>query len=306
LTEGTRAVAEGEFSHKLPVAGSDELSQLASDFNLMTDRLTELDQMKKDFVSHTSHELKTPLASMHETIRLLLDEIPGPLTEQQRRLLELNLQSGLRLSTLIGNLLDLSRMEAGVIEYSMHRQDLRMLLRTAAAEFEIPMKEKLIQFEMRLPEEPVMADFDTDRMIQVVDNLLGNALKFSPPGSTVRLYLRRDNAVPAAAYSSGFSRVTGEPQEGGFAIIAISDTGPGVPTNEKRGIFGKFYQVRRSANKLAGQGAGLGLAISRTIVEAHRGAIWVEDNPGGGSTFCVLLCAGTAKDHAVSRASAPI
>ena len=129
LTEGTRAIAEGKFFYRLDTSRRDEFSQLARDFNAMTRRLDELDRMKKDFVAHVSHELKSPLASMRETIELLLDGIPGPLNEKQRRLLDLNRQSGARLTALIGNLLDLSRTEAGVMEYELKSHDLVALTR---------------------------------------------------------------------------------------------------------------------------------------------------------------------------------
>src|SRR6266487_5140418 len=92
-------------------------------------RIVEVDQMKKDFISHVSHELKAPLASMQETTHLLLERIPGPLTDKQKRLLELNLQSGKRLTRMIGNLLDLSRLEAGIVDYDIQQQDLAELVR---------------------------------------------------------------------------------------------------------------------------------------------------------------------------------
>jgi two-component system sensor histidine kinase GlrK len=129
LTEGTHAIAEGKFFYRLDTSRSDEFSQLARDFNAMTRRLDELDRLKKDFVAHVSHELKSPLASMRETIEIMLDEIPGTLNEKQRRLLDLNRQSGARLTALIGNLLDLSRTEAGVMEYDLKSHDIVALTR---------------------------------------------------------------------------------------------------------------------------------------------------------------------------------
>jgi len=305
LTEGTHAVSQGEFTYRLNVQGSDELGELARDFNLMTQRLTELDQMKKDFVSHASHELKTPLASMQETIRLLLDEIPGKLGPQQRQLLELNLQSGGRLSRLIANLLDLSRMEAGVMEYDVERQDLAALIRSAIADFELPLADRRLRLEVELPENPAWVQCDGARVIQVLHNLLGNAQKFSPAGSAIRLTLRQEMSLPATMPGSHALRLSSFPNTAGFAMITVADQGPGVPAEEKAKIFEKFHQVRRNG-KPAGQGTGLGLAISRTIVEAHGGALWVEDNPEGGSIFRVLLPAEASVFKGAPRASAPI
>src|SRR5690606_13505586 len=116
LKQGTREVASGNFAYRLDTRRSDEFAQVARDFNTMTELLAELDRMKRDFVSKVSHDLKTPLASMLETVNILLDEVPGPLTEKQRRLLVLNEQSGRRLSSMIAKLLDLSRLEAGALE----------------------------------------------------------------------------------------------------------------------------------------------------------------------------------------------
>jgi methyl-accepting chemotaxis protein len=116
LTEGARAIAEGKLFYRLDTTRNDEFSQLARDFNSMTRRLNELDELKKDFASHVSHELKASLASMRETIQLMLEQIPGPLTDEQKRLLESSLQSGMQLTSMIGNLLDLSKAETGVAE----------------------------------------------------------------------------------------------------------------------------------------------------------------------------------------------
>ena len=305
LTEGTRAVAQGEFNYRLADKGSDELSGLARSFNQMTERLTELDQMKKDFVSHASHELKTPLASMQETIRLMLEEIPGPLNEQQRRLLELNLQSGSRLSGLIANLLDLSRMEAGVMEYVLERSDLAALIRSAVAEFELPLLERNLRLDVQAPNSPLWIHCDGARIIQVINNLLGNALKFSPSGTTLRLSLGHQKTLPQGVPGGWAIRVSSAPHPSGFAVLSLADRGPGVPAEERTRIFEKFHQVHRDGKK-PGHGTGLGLAISRTIVEAHAGALWVQDNPEGGSIFCLLLPAEATVIKEAPRASAPI
>ncbi len=287
LTEGTRAVTEGQLFYQLDSSGKDELAQLARDFNTMTRRLSELDQMKKDFVSHVSHELKTPLASIREVIRLLLDEIPGPLSEQQRRFLEVNLQSCDRLSSMIGNLLDVSRMEAGVMEYDWAEHDLATLLRVVLAEFEVPVRKKGIGIEADLPPKAVTVRCDADRIVQVFGNLLGNAMKFCPSGSTIRVSLQRTEEIPASVPERWRRKIPGHASRNEFVAVSVADSGPGIPDLEKERIFEKFHRLGRA--KDTGQGVGLGLAISRTIIEAHGGAIWVEDNTGGGSVFHVLL-----------------
>lgn len=293
LTAGTRAIAEGKSFYRLDTSRNDEFAQLARDFNSLTLRLTELDQMKKDFVSHVSHELKSPLASMRETIHLLLEQIPGALTDKQRRLLELNLESGKRLSTMMGNLLDLSRMEAGVMEYELKSQDLAVLIRGVLAEFEVQSREKGMRIEANLPALPLVVKCDQDRILQVIGNLLVNALKFSRSGATIGVRASSVNEIPEQVPE--FWKRELEGSRDGFALVSVSDTGPGVPDPHKEKIFQKFHQIRQG-KKISGQGVGLGLAISKIIVEAHRGAIWVEDNPGGGSVFNLLLWAVPTAD----------
>ncbi|MEJ2245110.1 MAG: histidine kinase dimerization/phospho-acceptor domain-containing protein, partial [Acidobacteriota bacterium] len=151
LTEGTRAITEGKYFYRLDTSRKDEFAQLAKDFNIMIRRLSELDELKKDFISHVSHELKAPLASMRETIQLLIDQIPGPLTDKQKRLLELNLQSGDRLTAIIRNLLDLSKFEAGTMEYELKLQDMVPLVENSVAEFEVQAAERQVQIETSLP-----------------------------------------------------------------------------------------------------------------------------------------------------------
>jgi signal transduction histidine kinase len=119
---------------------------------------------------------------------------------------------------------------------------------------------------------------DRDRLIQVIGNLIDNALKFSPAGSEVTV------------------NISGRPErQGEFVRLSVVDEGPGVADSHKRDIFEKFHQVK-GGRRVAGQGVGLGLAICKTIVEAHHGRIWVEDNPGGGSVFCVELPAAAAME----------
>ena len=124
LTRGTRSIASGEFSHRIPVKGPSEFAELARDFNSMSEKLGELDQMKKDFVAHVSHELKAPLAAIRQTLAVTLEEVTGPINDAQRRLLQLSRNSAERLSAMVANLLDVSRLEAGTMEYEMGSQDI--------------------------------------------------------------------------------------------------------------------------------------------------------------------------------------
>jgi two-component system sensor histidine kinase GlrK len=268
LTRGTRNISSGKFSHRLPEDGPLEFAELARDFNKMTEQLGELDQMKKDFVAHVSHELKAPLAAIRQTLAVTMEQIPGPINEQQRRLLQLSRNSAERLTAMVANLLDVSRLEAGTMEYEMSPQDLNEVARTVVDEFSLKAEERRIKISVAADAPAIPVVCDRDRMIQVVGNLIDNALKFAPPDSAIDVSL---------AYS---------PQNGASAVtLSVADKGPGVPDAHKKEIFEKFHQIRGGGKRAAGQGVGLGLAICKTIVDAHRGRIWVEDNSGGGSVF---------------------
>jgi len=275
LTQGTRAIAKGQFWHRLPARGSDEFAELARDFNVMTERLGELDRMKKDFVSHVSHDLKAPLASIRQIMHLLLQQIPGPLNEQQQSLIQLSNNSAERLAAMVGNLLDVSRMEAGAMEYQMGAHDIIPVIKAVMDEFDVQAREKEIRFQLQCDQPSVFVECDRERIVQVIGNLYENALKFSPNGNEI---------VTRVAHGNGRE-----------ILISVCDSGPGIPDDHKEKVFQKFHQVKYG-KKVAGQGVGLGLAICKTIVEAHRGEIWVEDNPQGGSVFSFLLQPATHEE----------
>lgn len=305
LIEGTRTVAGGEFTYQLDAARGDEFAALAEDFNTMVRRLGELDRMKQGFVSHVSHELKTPLVAMQETNRLLLDGLPGPLTERQRRLLELNLEGSRRLSAMIANLLDLARIEAGGVSYDVRAHDLGALARGATAELETLALERGVRFELELPQGPVIVECDADRITQVLVNLCDNAVKFSPPGSAITVGVRLEPAIPTDAPRAAATAL-GSAGSAAFAAVRVADLGAGVPEREKSRVFEEFRQAH-AGSKRAGAGVGLGLAIAAEIVRAHSGAIWVADNRPSGSVFTVLLPAAPleAQRPGAGRATIP-
>jgi two-component system, NtrC family, sensor histidine kinase GlrK len=286
LTRGTRELARGHFDHRLKIQGPGELRSLAKDFNHMAKQLGELEGMKQDFVSHVSHELKSPLAAIQETIEVLLDELPGPVTSKQTRLLGLARKSSIRLSCMISNLLEISRLEAGASAYDPRWCDLREITRSVLDEMEPLARERKIRMAVLSGGKPAALVCDEDRAGDVVGNLVGNALKFSPEGTTVRVSLTRLDTLPDFLASRDREGIAGE--RGPLLLLSVEDEGPGVPDEHKELIFEKFHQVN-PRERIRGQGVGLGLAIANRIVEAHTGAIWVEDRPGGGAIFRVLL-----------------
>jgi signal transduction histidine kinase len=270
------------------------IADLVRDRRHQAEHELEVAEMKRNFISHASHELKAPLASMQETTQLMLERIPGPLTEKQERLLNLNLQSGKRLAGMIGNLLDISRLEAGIVEYEMQQQDLAEIARSVILELRQQTQEKCVQIKTEIPEQSFPVLCDPNRMVQILYNLLDNAVRFSAKGGTVSVRLQFRKNVPERAPSVR--------SDNGLILIEVGDTGPGIEGQHKEAVFDTFHQIRQG-KKTLGQSLGLGLAISRALVEAHKGAIWVDDNPGGGSVFFVLLPRAKFETSALSRAS---
>ncbi|HKK08881.1 MAG TPA: ATP-binding protein [Gemmatimonadota bacterium] len=280
LKEGTRAVANGDFGYRLDVEREDEFSELAADFNVMTEKLGELDRAKRGFLSQVSHDLKSPLASMQETGQLLLSGLPGQLNGKQRHLLELQHRSGTRLSALISRLLDLARLQEGALEYEFREDDLSPLVRLVADDFQSRLEDRSLRLVTQTPEEPVTAPVDRDRIVEVVDNLLDNAVRHAPRGSQIELRVTTTREAPEAV-EDGAGVL-------GYAVVTVGDAGPGVPDADKEKIFERFYQ---GGDGKAGErsGVGLGLALCREIVGAHGGGIWVRDREPRGSVFCVAL-----------------
>ena len=286
LAEGTREVSAGRFGHRLNASGDDEFAQVSRDFNSMTERLDELDRMKRDFVAKVSHDLKTPLSSMQETINVLVDGLAGPVTPKQRQLLELNLESGRRLSAMLAKLLDMSRIEAG-LEPDMQLIDLIDIVRRSidradaalSASEAAPRQGLAISFVE--PGHRVIVRGDAAGLAQVVDNLLENAIKFSPIGGEVVVRVSHDAGKAAG---EGNEQTIGERA----VEITVADQGPGISDDEKERVFGRFYQTE-TGRSVRGRGVGLGLTICREIVTAHGGDIWVTDNAPRGSVFHVVL-----------------
>jgi signal transduction histidine kinase len=286
LAEGTREVSAGRFSHRLDVAGGGEFAQVSRDFNSMTARLDELDRMKRDFVAKVSHDLKTPLSSMQETISAMLDEIAGPVTPKQRQLLELNLESGQRLHAMLTKLLDLSRIEAG-LEPDFQMVDLIALIRRSIERATALPSPRAVHLSFTEPAHRVLVRADAAGLSQVVDNLLENAVKFSPAGGNVVVHVTQTFS-PAEQAAAARQGVADRLRGGRAVMVIVADEGPGIPDDEKERVFGRFYQTA-AGRDARGRGVGLGLTISREIVTSHGGAIWVSDNEPRGSVFRILL-----------------
>ncbi|MHB8790565.1 MAG: sensor histidine kinase [Desulfobulbaceae bacterium] len=259
-------IAAGALEPDLDLPSLPEIGALAQAFNTMCDRLKEVDRMKSEFFSLMSHELRTPLTSIREGTSLLLEEKGGAVTEKQRKLLTIIAEESNRLIGLVNSLLDLSKLEAGMVPFHFTESDLRPLIDRTLHEL-IPLAEsRNIKLATEIGAIPPVF-MDSERIRQVLRNLVGNALKFTPRGGSVRVEVRRTD-------------------EG--ATVAVTDTGPGIPKEHIHGIFEKFRQVSPADSRRL-QGTGLGLAIVKHIVHAHGGRIWVESEVGRGSTFTFVL-----------------
>lgn len=295
LTRGVRAVAKGDFSFVLDESGQDEVAELSRNFNVMVRRLNELDELKKDFVSHVSHELKAPLASMQEINEILLEGIPGPLSQKQRWLLELNRRSGVRLSSMIQDLLHLSTIEAGAMPFDLGEHSICEIVDQTVEGLEGLAHEKNIQVQVRHAQQSLRVQCDRERLIQVFTNLLSNAVKFSEAGSAVSVESREASSVPNPLPESAKEALRFGARS--YCLVMVSDRGPGIPDEHKELVFQKFHDLH-GGKKMVARGTGLGLAITRGIVHAHRGAVWVSDHPAGGSVFHVLLPSAASQNAA--------
>ena len=277
LEEQFRQIGQGNFAGSLDIKVPQDLRALVETANWMGKKLQELDAMKSDFLAHISHELRTPLASIREGTHLLLDEIPGSVNDEQHQILRIMNDSSQRLIYLISTLLDLSKMEAGMMEYHVGPTDLTRVAESSVNKVRLLAEAKHIQILRDVPTGQVWVPMDGVRIEQVLDNLLSNAVKFSPAGTVVHLRIGTDPKVKCVR-------------------VSVSDMGPGIPIEELPHVFDRFYQGRVHArNKLAG--SGLGLALAKKVVEAHDGKIAIQSEVGKGTTVqfnLPLVAVGTA------------
>ena len=269
LIKGTREIAKGRFEKHLAIPSPPEINELAEAFNHMCDRLKEIDEMKADLVSSISHELRTPLAVIREAVGLHLDCISTGPMEKQRRLLGIIQEECERLINSVNKILNISRMDAGMMDYHMEKSSLPHLIEMGVSKIRPIAERKGISLEVNLDGGMPPAFIDTENIGQVLDNLLHNALKFTPEGGKVSIGTSLKDRKTSQPFSD---------KEKGFIEVSVSDTGCGIPEENIQDIFDKF-------KKFHGKGTGLGLYIARKIVSAHGGDIWVKSEKNKGSTF---------------------
>jgi two-component system sensor histidine kinase BaeS len=277
LTEASRALAEGDLSRRIDRtdirAGASEVTALAVQFNAMADRLEESVAIirrdrdrSRDFLADVSHELRTPIAALL-TFNELLTERAGDDPVARAEFLDSSRVQLERLDWLAQNLLELSKLESGLVLLDLRPDDLRTAVESAVEQAMPSANRRKVTLTMALPDAPVRIRHDPPRIGQVLTNLIGNAIKFTPPGGSVSIVLR---------------------PHGDGARIDVTDTGVGIDASELPHIFDRFYRGSR-ANEARGSGSGLGLAIVRSIVDMHHGSIAVDSQLGTGSRFTVSL-----------------
>ncbi|MGQ0556367.1 MAG: sensor histidine kinase [Nitrospiraceae bacterium] len=263
-----KQIGQGNFGASLQIHAPAELRELVDSVNWMGKKLQEIDDMKTEFLAHVSHELRTPMASIQEGTHLLLDEIPGPLVQEQRTTLRIMADSSRRLIHLISTILDLSKMEAGMMEYRIVPVDFQRIGEVSINKVRLLADSKHVQLVLENIGERSWVKADASRLEQVLDNLLSNALKFSPEGGVVKVQVKPD-------------------LQAGVLEVTVSDTGPGIAPEDLPHIFERFYQGRTKGKHTAG--SGLGLALVKKVVEAHGGRIWIESEKGKGVTVRFIL-----------------
>jgi len=262
LVVKTRDVSAGIFESDLKIVSPPEISELNQAFNLMCEKLMAVDKMKSDFFSMVSHELRTPLTTINEGTNLLLEGVGGHVTEKQENLLNILLAETSRLIRMVNSILDLSKMEAGMMPYTFERISMAFLIDKALTEIAPLIEAKRIVLRREVADNFPDQKVDKERMLQVLRNLLGNAAKFTPHGGRITVHGR---AIPEGIE------------------IAVEDTGPGIPGHKLATVFEKFNGTDHRS------GTGLGLAIVKHIVGAHGGRVWAESVVGQGSRFAFIL-----------------
>lgn len=270
MMNASQRIAEGHYDERVEVSGNlakdelDELAALALSFNQMASRLERTETMRRELIADVTHELRTPLSTIKGSLEGLMDGVlPASPETYQQIYLEAD-----RLQRLVDDLQELSRVEAGAYELHRSTVPVKRLVEAVIIRLSRQFEEKGVALETDLKPDLPDVQVDEDRIGQVLLNLVGNALQYTPQGGRVL--------------------ITAEPRRGEVAI-SIADSGIGIPPEHLQHIFTRFYRVDKSRSRARG-GSGIGLTIARHLVEAHGGHIGVESaGPGLGSTFTFTL-----------------
>ncbi len=250
MVAAARAMARGDYGRRVTATSRDEVGELARAFNSMAAELAEVDRMRRDLVANVSHELRTPIGALRAVLENLVDGVEEPDAET----LQAMLRQVERLGGLVEQLLDLSKLESGAAELQRSPVDAHGLLDRAVGDWRAVARGTDVRFGVSVEPPSLRLLGDEERLHQVLTNLVGNAVRHSPQGGSVRLSAKGHNGV---------------------ARIEVADEGPGIPPAEAERVFERFYRSDHARSATDG-GSGLGLAIARWVVELHGGEIHVK------------------------------
>jgi len=251
------------------------LRDFADQLEKANQELRRIDSMKSEFVSVASHELRTPLAAIKNAVQLVMKGTAGKVNKSQAKFLSMAERNINRLTNILNDLLDLSKIESGRIEMKFEDTDLKEIIELTASSLKPHADGKSIKIDVEIKEPFPVVYADPEKIEQILTNLIGNAIKFTPEGG--RILIAAQSLPHDGTYGYG-DRVA----------VSVKDTGIGIPSEHLDAIFEKFHQVESSLERSV-SGTGLGLAITKGLVEAHDGKIWVESELGKGSTFTFTL-----------------
>ena len=263
LATATEEMSQGNLSQRVDIESHDAIGQLGDSFNTMSDRLARSEELRRNMIADIAHELRTPLTLIQGNLQAIIDGIYDPSTEKIESIHE----KSILLSRLISDLQELSLAESGEIQLNRRRADIVNLV-LKATEGMIPrFEEKRLQLSAGVPDVEIWLEIDTERISQVLINMLNNARKYTDEGGQISVSL-----------SESSEEVT----------ISVRDTGEGIAQEDLQNVFERFWRADSSRARVSG-GSGLGLAVAKQWVESHGGQIWVESEKGKGSSFSFSL-----------------
>jgi len=230
------------------------------------EKLKETMKMKSEFTSMVSHELRTPLTAIKEGIALVLDDLAGKINEEQKELLGISKKNVDRLTRLINNVLDFQKLDSGKMNFNLKPNDINQIANDVYEIMVSPAKNLGLDLLLELDSSLPRCSFDSDKITQVLTNLVNNAMKFTEKGNIIIKTSKKNGTIH----------------------VSVSDTGCGIKKKDLSSVFGRFEQLSTGGERKTG-GTGLGLAISKEIIEQHGGMIWVESKPGKSSKFTFTL-----------------
>jgi len=263
IARATHRLAAGEYATRVAVASRDEIGALSADFNRLAQTLERNEALRRAFVADISHELRTPLAVLRGELEAIEDGV-RPLSAASLKSLQAEVDT---LNKLVGHLYDLSLSDIGALTYRKVDVDLTDVLQNILSAYRARFAERGVSLHAELPDQPLIVLADEARLRQLFHNVMENSLRYTDSGGTVKVACTRRQHT---------------------AQIDFQDSEPAVPEEALPRLFDRFYRVESSRNRASG-GAGLGLAISRNIVEAHQGTIVAKASPLGGVWLAITL-----------------